>query len=90
VDKFIIIISTLIVIAVGQLIKMKTNIRTFNYIIIGLFGVIFLWGYFVTRNSNTGVAWPWYLAVLLYGIPVFIAFVVINIFEYFKKQNETL
>ena len=86
----LVIIVILIVLLLGQLLKIKTNIRIFNYISIVLLVVIFLWSYFVSRNLSGGVAWPWYLFLIIYGTPVLFSFIVTNLIEYIKMHKQKL
>ncbi|MBI9009078.1 MAG: hypothetical protein JEZ05_03525 [Tenericutes bacterium] len=77
-----IIIAVIILLPLGYLLKIKTNIKTFNLTSLGLFLIICLFAYIVTNNQMGGVSWPGYLVVVIYGIPVFLTFITLNLVEY--------
>jgi len=73
--------------AIGFLLK-SMSIKIFNYAYLFLLVLILFWGFFIIADMTGGVSWSVFFIMLIYGIPVFISLIIVNLVEYLKKHNQ--
>ncbi|MBU1093160.1 MAG: hypothetical protein KKH01_01720 [Firmicutes bacterium] len=77
----------LILLVIGFILR-TMSIKIFNYAYLSLLVLILFWGIFIIAGMSSGVSWSIFLMMFIYGIPVFISLIAVNLVEYFRKHNQ--